>query len=65
MFYLMKDKNKTVSSLPRVLFTLALTSALQHYVVFSNHQGQNRITIQPNRVFFHYFETIPIIYDTG
>ena len=22
-----------------------------------NHQGRNRITIQPNRVFFHHFET--------
>ena len=26
--------------------------------VFFNHQGQNIITIKPNRVFFHRFETI-------
>ena len=69
MFYLLKKKKSTVSSLPRALFTLALTSALQsrhptHYII-SNHHGQNRITIQPNRVFFHHFGTITIIYDTG
>ena len=54
-FYLLK-KEKNVSSLPR-----ALTSALQSRhltLAFFNHQGQNRITIQPNRVFFHHFETI-------
>ena len=60
-FYLLKKENNPVSSLPRALFTLALTSALQFRyltLVFFNHQGQNRITIQPNRVFFHHFETI-------
>ena len=60
-FYLLKKKKEKnpVSSLPRALFTLALTSALQSRhltLVFFNHQGQNRITIQPNRVFFHHFE---------
>ena len=60
-FYLLKREKNPVSSLPRALFTLALTSALhsRHLtLVFFNHQGQNRITIQPNRVCFHYFETI-------
>ena len=60
-FYLLKKEKNPVSSLPRALFTLALTSALQSRhltLVFFNHQGQNRITIQPNRVFFHHFETI-------
>ena len=60
-FYLLKKRKKnTVLSLPRALFTLALTSALQSRhltLVFFNHQGQNRITIQPNRVFFNHFET--------
>ena len=59
-FYLLKKEKNPVSFLPRALFTLALTSALQSWLltlVFFNHQGQNRITIQPNRVFFHHFET--------
>ena len=68
MFYLLKKEKNNVLSLPRELFTFALTSALQSrhltLTVF-NPQGQNRITIQPNRVFFHHFETIKIIYDTG
>ena len=49
-FYLLKKEKSPVSSLPRALFTLALTSALQSRhltLVFFNHQGQNRITIQP------------------
>ena len=49
-FYLLKKEKNPVLSLPRALFTLALTSALQsrHLThVFFNHQGQNRITIQP------------------
>ena len=49
-FYLLKKDQNPVSSLPRVLFTLALTSALQSRhltLVFFNHQGQNRIPIQP------------------
>ena len=49
-FYILKNENNPVSSLPRALFTLALTSALQSRhltLVFFNHQGQNRITIQP------------------
>ena len=58
-FYLLKKKEKNpVSFLPRALFTLAMTSALhsRHLkLVFFNHQGQNRITIQPNRVFFSSF----------
>ena len=55
MFYLLKKENNIVSSLPRALFfTLALTSALQSRhltIVFLNHQGQNRITIQPKGLF--------------
>ena len=49
-FYLLKKEKNPVLFLPRVLFTLALTSALQSKhltLVFFNHQGQNRITIQP------------------
>ena len=49
-FYLLKKEKNPVSSLPRALLTLALTSALQSRhltLVFFNHQGQNRITIQP------------------
>ena len=59
MFYLLKNEKKVLSRpcQGQALFTLALTS-----IVFFNHQGQNRITIQPNRFFFHHFETI--IYDT-
>ena len=58
-FYLLKKEKNPVSSLPRALFTLALTSALHsrhQTLVFFNHQGQNGITIPPNRVFFHHFE---------
>ena len=61
MFYSLKKEKNTVWSLPRPLFTIALTSALQSRhitLVFFNKQGQNRISIQPNRVFFHQFETI-------
>ena len=61
MFYLLKKEKKTVLFLPRTLFTLAPTSALQSRhltLVFFNHQGQNRITIQPNRVLLYHFETI-------
>ena len=46
MFHLLKRKKNTASSLPIVLFTLVLTSALQSWhltLVFFNHQGQNRI----------------------
>ena len=60
-FYLLKKEENPVLSLPRAFFTLALTSALQSRhltLVFFNHQGQNRIIIQHNRVFFHHFETI-------
>ena len=55
MIYLLKKEINTVSSLLRAIFILALISALQSRhltLVFFNHQGQNRITIQPNRVFF-------------
>ena len=61
ILFIEKRKKITVLSLPRALFTLALTSALQSRhltLVFFNHQGQNRTTIQPNRVFFNHFETI-------
>ena len=60
-FYLLKKEQNPVSFLRQALFTLALTSALQSRhltLVFFNHQGQKRITIQRNRVFFHHFETI-------
>ena len=62
MFYLLKKG--TVSSLPRALFTLALTSVLQSrhltlYILFY-YQGQKIITIQPNRFFPHHLETIAI-----
>ena len=49
-FFSLKKEKNPVSSLPRALFTLALTSALQSRhltLVFFNNQGQNRITIQP------------------
>ena len=62
-FYLLKKEKNLVSFLPRALFTLALTSVLQSRhltLVFFNHQGQNRIAIQPNRVFFHHFGTITL-----
>ena len=55
MLNLSKKEKNTVLSLPKALFTLALTSVLQSMnltLVFFNHQGQNRITIQPSRVFF-------------
>ena len=54
-FYLLKKEKNPVLSLPRALFNLALTSAFhsRHLtLVVLNHQGQNRITIKPNRVFF-------------
>ena len=54
ILFIEKRKN-TVSSLPRALFTLALTSALQSRhltLVFFDHQEQNKITIQPNSVNF-------------
>ena len=54
-FYLLKKEKNPVSSLPRALFTLALTSALQSRhltLVFFNHQGQNRITIHLTGYFF-------------
>ena len=57
-FYLLNKEKNPVSSLPRALFTLALTSALQSRhltLAFFNHQGEDRITIQPNRVFFSAF----------
>ena len=59
--YLKKKEKNPVSFLPMALFTLALTSALQSRhltLVLFNHQGQNRKNIQPNRVFFHHFETM-------
>ena len=52
---LLKKEKNPVSFLPRALFTLALTSALQSRhltLVLFNHQGQKRKNIQPNRVFF-------------
>ena len=55
-FYLLKKEKNPVSSLPRALFTLLQSRHLA--LVSFNHQGQNRITIQPNTVFFHHFETI-------
>ena len=58
-FYLIfiEKRKKGVLSLPMALFTLALTSTLQSRhltLVFFNHQEQNRITIQPNRVLYHH-----------
>ena len=59
VLFIEKIKN-TDMSLSRALLTLALTSALlsRHLtLVFIIHQGQNGITIQPNTVLFHHFET--------
>ena len=65
MFFVLKKEKNTVSSLPRALFTLALTSTLQsrHLKLnFFNHQGQNRITILPIlQGLFHQIERITLI----
>ena len=61
----MKKQKNTVLSLPRALFTLALTSALQSRyltLVFLIIKGSsNRITIETYRVFFHHIEIITFI----
>ena len=50
-----KKKKKLFPPCQGHFFTIALTSALQSGVQAPNHQGQNRITIQPYRVFFSLF----------
>ena len=70
MFYLLKKKEKKYCLVPaKGTFHLStdfcITVQAPNTLFYFNHQGQNRISIQPKRVFFQHFETITIIYDTG
>ena len=65
MFYLLKKEKRYCFVPTKGTFYLSTDFCFTVQAPNTNHQGQNRITIQPNRVFLYHFETITIIYDTS